>query len=599
LLGSVPQHFAVVDEVGHLAAGLSHWETGTFTLYRVNPPLVRLVATLPVLLARPQTDYRHWQDLPGHRPEWSIGQDLSRANRERYCRLVCLARLAGVAWSALGGWLIFCWARQLYGTAAGYLGLVLWCFEPTVLAFAQLDVPDVPATVAGLGATYVFWLYLRRPSWRLAWCAGLLLGVAQLTKFTLLALYGVWPVLWVLQRWRPGWRDQAPRLAVQAGQAVLIGALSLLVLNVGYGFAGTCRPLGEFPFVSRTFAGPPPDGQRHWPVGRSGNRFRQGGLGAVVVPLPADYVRGLDVQRRDFELEMPSYLAGEWRQQGWWYYYLYALAVKVPLGVWGLVLWGLARTVARGAPRAHWADEVALWLPAGVFLGLVSSQTGFNHHMRYVLPLFPFVIVSTSKLAYFLHPWRWPAGLGVAALLLWSAGSSLAVYPHSLSYFNEAAGGPDNGHAHLLDSNLDWGQDLLFLKGWLDRHPEARPLGLACYNLVDPSLVGIEYHLPPVGPPDPLPGDPALLRQFGPQPGYYALDVHFVQGGSFFAPDGQGGLAHVPAQRYAYFRSFRPIAKAGYSIFLYHITPEEADQVRQQMGLPTLRRQPVAHGGLP
>jgi hypothetical protein len=63
--------------------------------------------------------------------------------------------------------------------------------------------------------------------------------------------------------------------------------------------------------------------------------------------------------------------------------------------------------------------------------------------------------------------------------LLWSIASSLGVYPHSLSYFNELVGGPANGHAHLLDSNIDWGQDLLLLKEWLDAHPEASPLGLA------------------------------------------------------------------------------------------------------------------------
>jgi 4-amino-4-deoxy-L-arabinose transferase-like glycosyltransferase len=71
----------------------------------------------------------------------------------------------------------------------------LWVFDPTVPAFAQVVTPDIPAAVAGLVATRVFWLYLREGTWRLAAYSGLLLGVAQLTKFTLLVLYGVWPLI--------------------------------------------------------------------------------------------------------------------------------------------------------------------------------------------------------------------------------------------------------------------------------------------------------------------------------------------------------------------------------------------------------------------
>src|SRR5207247_4503613 len=161
-----------------------------------------------------------------------------------------------------------------------------------------------------------------------------------------------------------------------------------LVINLGYEFDRTCRSLESFPFVSRTFAG----GLPQW--GSSGNDVEGSWLGRVPVPLPADFLRGIDVQRREFEPgnSRPSYLAGETRQGGWWYYYLYALAVKVPLGAWALVLWGLILTLIHHRSSAHWTDEVTLWVPVVVILGIVSSQTGFNHHLRYVFPIFPFVI---------------------------------------------------------------------------------------------------------------------------------------------------------------------------------------------------------------
>lgn len=61
----------------------------------------------------------------------------------------------------------------------------------------------------------------------------------------------------------------------------------------------------------------------------------------------------------------------------------------------------------------------------------------------------------------------------VCASLLATTVSSLRVYPHQLACFNEIAGGPEDGWRHLLGSNLDWGQDFLFLARWLDSIPSA------------------------------------------------------------------------------------------------------------------------------
>ena len=291
LLYSLRRNFVTVDEPGHFAAGISHWDTGTFIMYRVNPPLPRMLAVLPVLLANPHRDYSELSDQPGVRVEWWVSKDFVAANQGRYFDLICLARLAGVGWSSLGGYLIYRWGRTLYGGLAGCFGLAIWCFGPNVLAHAQLLTPDMPATVGGLAATYAFWQYLRGPSWKRAFLAGVVLGLAELTKCTLVVLYVVWPVLWILYRWlgsrvaRPesakGVGDTkitpfegqgvpprlgAPpdRLGVPPGtffqpvvaQMLLIFFLSVYVINVGYGFENTCQRLGHFRFVSRSFRGP-------------------------------------------------------------------------------------------------------------------------------------------------------------------------------------------------------------------------------------------------------------------------------------------------------------------------------------------------------
>jgi hypothetical protein len=162
--------------------------------------------------------------------------------------------------------------------------------------------------------------------------------------------------------------------------------------------------------------------------------------------LPSDFLSGIDLQRKEFERGYPSYLRGQWRFGGWWYYYLYAMAVKVPLGLWGLVIWGIARA-ALARPGVGGNDPTVL-VPAALILAFVSSQTGFNHHMRYVLPAFPFVFVCAAGVGRELRretPWR---GLILIALMGWTLVSVLRVYPYSMSYFNECVGGPLNGHDH-------------------------------------------------------------------------------------------------------------------------------------------------------
>jgi hypothetical protein len=293
------------------------------------------------------------------------------------------------------------------------------------------------------------------------------------------------------------------------------------------------------------------------PVGR--NRFAGTWLGKLPVPLPTEYVTGIDVQRREFEIEKWGYLRGQWRRRGWWYYYVYGLAVKVPLGTWCLVLLALGvGTLLRGY-RASWPDELMVIGPAIVVLTLVSLQTGINKHVRYVLPILPFGCIWASRVARAMERRSWKiATLGLAALS-WSVTSSLWVYPHSLSYFNELVGGPTGGHAHLLDSNIDWGQDLLYLKRWLHSHPQVQLSGLSYFvPLVDPEIVGIESPHPP---------------RDGPLPGWHAVCVNHLRG---------------RGQEYAYFLRLEPVAMAGYSLYIYQITLQEANGVRRKLGLPAL-----------
>jgi hypothetical protein len=281
-------HSPTIDEVGHLAAGLSHWQRGRFDLYRVNPPLVRMVAVLPVLACQPAIDWRRCPEDYHQRHEFAT-------------------------FSVLAGWISWRWGSELFGPAAGLTTLTLWCFCPLVLGNAQMITSDTGAAALGVTAHYAFWRWLKRSDWAGALLVGLCLGLAELTKSTWIILFPLWPILWLAWRWPQ--RSALDRRAwlAQSGQLATALLLALYLINAVYAFDGTFQPLDSYSFASRALAGPG-EGER---PGATGNRFAGTHLGQVPVPLPRPYVYGIDLQKREFEEGFRSYLAGEWKRGGW------------------------------------------------------------------------------------------------------------------------------------------------------------------------------------------------------------------------------------------------------------------------------------------
>jgi len=589
------------NERAHLAAGVSHLTFQRFDLYRVNPPLVRSVAAIPVALAFLKTDWDAYRFEPTQRCEIQVGGRFAELNSHRFLFLLALARWVCIPFSLVGGWICGRWATRLYGLRCGILAMLLWFFSPMLTGHVSLITPDAHATALAVCAMYCIWNWLNRPGWENALGTGLVLGLAELTKFTLLVLYPVTIFLWAVYWSRTpieGEPAQPRRPSEKPAFRHLIALLllSVLTINLGYGFEGTFKTLGDYRFQTQLFTGLEGNQLSSFMHGEK-SRFANTVLGSLPIPLPANYVQGIDTQRYDFEQGLPSYLRGDWSDHGWWYYYLYALAIKMPLGTWCLMALAVGVTIFGRGFNAPWRDEMVVLVPGLVILLFVSSQTGFSVHSRYVIPALPFFFVWISKVARVFemtkgtdpicpngpegaaHKWGpSPSSRAVAAMvvvaLTWSVGSSLWAYPHSLSYFNELVGGPRNGGKHLLDSNIDWGQDLLYLKDWLDEHPDVKLNGLALFDSYPATLAGIPET--PHPPPDPESQYERANRppdSVGPKPGWYALSVNNL---------------YDRSRQFRYFFQFKPVASAGYSIYIYRITLDDANCVRRALGLPEL-----------
>jgi hypothetical protein len=630
-----------LDEVAHLPAGESYLETGSFAMYRHSPPGARLLAGIASWPDRLMLDFEGgWRtDQPAN--HWRFAFETiekhasSEASQKRYLQAFTWARHATLGWSLLAMLVLFVWGRSWQGSTCGMIAASLWAICPNIIAHASLVTTDMPATSAGLLALFFFARWTTMPSMARCISAGCMLGIAQWMKHSSLWLYLillVWVLLLVMEN-RPG---RGRNLFGATGIVVV----SVLVLNVGYLFEGTFTRLGEFRFLSESLTRPLEAGEVNPDVAHTNNltyrdvyarrinRFRGSWLADLLVPLPMNYVAGFDEQKFEAEGKYPMYLRGQFSEplpamtgpkgandnavptvpaarRGWWYYYIYALAVKVPIGTWLLVGSGLILAFVHSK-----RGVVLVWsIFALVPIFAMSFLTDINLGLRYVLGSLPFfflvagTVTTAGRVGWSL----------VAMALGWNVIALASIHPHELSYFNEIVGGPAWGRFHLIDSNLDWGQDWRRLARWLEKHPDwSKEISMAYAGSVPGEFEGIAgYRLPPRDGrfvPDPLIfpwEDRQRPETWGPRPGRFAVSVNFERGMRFHTPvprtilDRYGpsmgrsmlpgsAMANMPRGSLAYFREFTPIIipEVGYSILLYDITREQADAVRQRMGLP-------------
>ncbi len=579
-------HFPNVDEIGHLPAAVSKWHFGTFDYYRVNPPLVDLVSGLGALSLRDEYDWEPMIPGAGARIEFVVGGNRLHQQGLRLHRDYILPRLCVIPLSLLGCGLLSWLAYRELGALPAMVACALWCFCPNFLAHAQTIIPDVGSVAVGLLPVIATLGYVRRPSVEMAAVVGAALGLAMLTKLTWLTGLVSLPLAAGVASW---W------LPTQGGYftvwwrplrdwALMVG-VAILVLNNGYLLEGSGARLGDYRFVSPSLGGPGAS------PSTPGNRFTGTWLESMPVPLPANYVLGIDFLRYEVQAKYWSFLRGQWRHGGWWYYYLYTTLVKTPLAILIALLpatYLLVRRWSRPAQQAFWV----LAIPALVTFLSVSSQTGFNHHHRYVLAIYPpmyFVIAGAVQSTASGRRMR-RAVLGLCGL---AVVASLSVWPHFLSFFNRLAGGPAQGWHVLEFSNIDWGQDLLMVEQWLQDHPENRPCWVeSAFGAGPDMLPGMQRQMipklmlrseadvsPPIGPN----GQP-LQWATGPLPaaGWYIVNVR-----ELYDKPGQPGLG--------YFRFLEPVDRIAYSFLVYRIGPEELQQIQQLTTGPSQLRQ----GGRP
>ena len=541
---------AVYDEIVHFSAGYTSLRFHEFRFNADHPPLAARLAAAPLLAM----DVR----FPADDPAWTMGRPYEVGRRFLYRwndgdRLLLRGRVMILLLAAVLATIVFLWTRASWGLPAAALSLLLAVTSPDVLAHGQVVTTDMGAALFIFACVAAFERMTSRLTVPRVLLAGLALGAALATKFSALILLPVLAALaavvalreeplTVALRGEPRRLERASsKLTALAIAIAVMAAIAFVFVWAAYGFrfAATEDPAFE--------ASIPWDRLR--PEEPALARAVDGMRTAHV--LPEAWLWGF-VRFFKHQQGRPAFLLGAHSDEGFWSFFPVSFAVKTPLAL--LVLVGLAVWLA-AARRLRSRADAFLWIPVALYAA-VSLSRGINIGHRHLLPLYPFLFVAAGRAATWAAaagPRRAPAAI-VGLLGAWYVGAALWIHPHYLAYFNELAGGPARGYRILVDSSLDWGQDLRGLKPYMEAHGIPR-VKLSYFGTADPAYYGIACDLLPSY--LPLPRD--VVRTFAPGD-VLAVSATNLQGVYLEAAD------RPMMER---LRREEPVGNVGYSILIF------------------------------
>jgi hypothetical protein len=518
------------DEGIHISSGYAYLTRGDFRWNQEHPPLAKLLCALPLLYYRLQLPVQTegWQKLD----ETQMGIDFLYHNRAGADRILFAARsmtiLLSLSFLVALAWLV----RRRFGNTAALLASALSAFDPNLIAHARYVTTDYPVTVFYFLTAFLWMEYLLSGRLRDLALASLMFALALITKFSALLLIPPLVILYAIRMAQPPpmpWK-RTPR------DAAVLGGITAVVIAAVY-----------WPETIRSFG---PSMPQLASVVNRGNLigevlFRMGGW----FHLPAHaFLTGLGKVAQHNHGGHPTYLLGMRSDKGWWYYFPVVFGVKSTVAALIAAAILLAAGISAGVRRQRISFVwYGLLIPPLTYFA-ISMTSAINIGMRHILPIYPFLYVAVAVLLSqaVRIPWAWCAMLLVAVLQI---GECAGIAPDFLAFFNFPSGGPGNGPHYLVDSNIDWGQDVKKLKKWLAAHgtDTARIWYFGNAQMDD---YGIRA--------DPFP-DPLDEKGWNAIDGYGVVSVTVLEG------------VYVPLNLVAPLRFHDPLAKVGWSLYVYDL----------------------------
>ena len=490
-IGSMWYDSAIRDEMPHIVSGYSYLTQGDYRVNPEHPPLIKELAAMPLLFQDvyfPIND-PSWKDKVND--QWDLGDKFLYKYGNNADRMLFTGRIMMVLIFLLGGWVLYRFTEKITKKRElALIALILFLFSPNLMAHGRFITTDMGATVFSLFALYAYYLYLEKSNWKSYLWAGVVFGLALLAKFSTFLLIPTFLVigfLYGIGSYRKGkYKIMLKETSREIGKAIGI-------IVIGYLFVG----LWYTPHIWNM-----PVSIQHQLINESIKDSDLGHLGFntllnrmtdVTVLRPySQYLLGFLMVSAHTTGGHTTYFFGQIGTH-WPDYFVFAYLLKEPLGAQILfyfsVLLFIILAIRKLVKSFHkekqkytlWLRRNAVVIGYAFLSALVFAMASINKlqlGIRYILPVFPFlylfIAIMLGNFSKQLDKKKrigfYYANVGMLIILLvWFVGSNIMVYPSYLPYFNELKGGPKEGWKYMVDSNVDWGQDLIRLKQFMDQ----------------------------------------------------------------------------------------------------------------------------------
>jgi len=584
---------ATVDEHPHIAAGFSYLHFKDYRLNPEHPPLAKDIAAFPLqfLNLNFPENIKAWQkDING---QWETGRTFLYHSGNDAEKIIFWSRFGIILLTLLTSYFVYKWAKELIGPVWALLPFFLFSLSPLVLAHGHYVTTDIAATFGFLIGLYYFLKFLEKPKGKNIIKAGFALGIALLMKFSVFFLLPV--IFFIYLFWQIKKRNFHYFLFTFSG-IILIFLISFALIYLVYLHHTWNQKIEksyfDAKFILSSFAGgedPKMISCHQW-VGLK----RQPRCLAEIdlklfqrkFTLPiAQYLLGLLMVFQRSIGGNTTYFLGEVSSSGWWYYFPVVFFLKEPIP--SLILIFLAiiiaftsylkrRNLSLFEDKEH-NPSLQKWSMIFLIISywFYTMKGNLNIGLRHILPTLPFIYILTSaeikKWFYSRKPISANSQIAKAissfifetknlgkyfilfSLIIWYFLETIFVAPCFISYFNEFAGGPENGYKYVVDSNLDWGQDLKRLANFVEKE-KIKNIKVDYFGWADPSYyLGSKYQW--------------WTSSKGKPQGYFALSLTFLQGAKGKLVKGE---KRRPQDEYRWLKDpYHPYARVGHSIFVY------------------------------
>ncbi|MBI2635623.1 MAG: glycosyltransferase family 39 protein [Parcubacteria group bacterium] len=578
------------DERIHLPAGYSYLTQQDMRLNPEHPPLVKDLSALPLLLLNIKFPYQSpgWNTLlmsdinrtPAWQTDVTFGNDLLYYSGNDAQKMMRYGRIPIILIGLLLGFYIWRFTKELWGNLAGIIALAFYSLSPTVLAHTRLVTTDVAAAAAFFISFYYLYHWLKTPTKRNLWVFGVVLGLALLTKFStflLMPIFGLIALIYAfIQNKKWFW------IKKYVGGFIFALIISFLLVGAVYAFHIYNYPPSkqtvDTTFILSTFGIKPLADFNIW---LSSNQYLRAW---------GHYLLGFLMVLQRSEGGNTTYYLGEVSAEGARSYFPVVYLIKEPLAYILMVVFGLLlalnhcfRHCRERSVKHWWRDFIDLIKNNPVETGMISIiivywafsiNSRLNIGVRHILPTLPFIYALTARQItnwikggiteripnysgfwqlFGLYWKRIKRSFVILVFFAWAILSVFFIYPSFLAYFNEIAGGPNNGHKWVVDSNLDWGQDILRLADFIEKN-NIKEIKMDYF-----SGAPAEYYIKNV--------KIESYNREAPQTGWLAVSATIYSG----ACKADKIPCSYNERSYTWLDQYKPVVKIGYSIFVYNL----------------------------